>query len=159
MRALFDYPELGKVLSNVILTTNSEATFTAIQVARNMDRGMHRDYNNARDALNYVYPIRRPTKGGELWVELSPGDRVRGEIMEHEDEQGQRRYGQVLPDSTHAEGHVYSVFPSKATSSSSMEGYKDGVDCVYARVPWEAGSCCSTATGRTQLPCAYFTDA
>ena len=59
MRGLSDYPELAKVLSNVILTTNPEATFTAIQVARNMDR----DYNNARDALNYVYPIRRPTKG------------------------------------------------------------------------------------------------
>ena len=77
-----------------------------------------------------------PPKGGELWVELSPGDRVRAEIMEHEDEQGQRRYGQVLPDSTNAEGHVYSVFPSKATSSLP---WKDTRTVLIAYTPESLG--------------------
>ena len=57
---------------------------------------MHKDFNNDEEAVNYVYPIRMPTKGGGLWVELSHGDKVIGEIVEREDEQGRRHYGQVL---------------------------------------------------------------
>ncbi|CAE7237540.1 unnamed protein product [Symbiodinium sp. CCMP2592] len=67
--------------------------FTAIWVARNAERGLHKDYNNDENAVNYVYPIRMPKRGGELWVELSPGDRVDGEITDRTDSQGKRRYG------------------------------------------------------------------
>ena len=95
LRGLGDYPELTKLLSRLILTANPEATFTAIQVARNMDKGMHRDFNNDEQALNYVYPIRVPKQGGDLWVELSKGDTVQGEVLERMDERGQRHYGQV----------------------------------------------------------------
>ncbi|CAE7387258.1 unnamed protein product [Symbiodinium microadriaticum] len=96
MRGFNEYPELSKVLSSILTHNNPEATFTAIMVARNMDRGMHKDFNNDEEAVNYVYPIRMPTKGGGLWVELSHGDKVIGEIVEREDEQGRRHYGQVL---------------------------------------------------------------
>ena len=95
LRGLGDYPELTKLLSRLILTANPEATFTAIQVARNMDKGMHRDFNNDEQALNYVYPIRVPRQGGDLWVELSKGDTVQGEVLERMDERGQGHYGQV----------------------------------------------------------------
>ncbi|CAE7325391.1 unnamed protein product [Symbiodinium sp. KB8] len=96
MRGFNEYPELSKVLSSILTYNNPEATFTAIMVARNMDRGMHKDFNNDEEAVNYVYPIHMPTKGGGLWVELSHGDKVIGEIVERDDEQGRHHYGQVL---------------------------------------------------------------
>ncbi|CAE7364368.1 unnamed protein product, partial [Symbiodinium microadriaticum] len=96
MRGFSEHPELSKVLSSILTYNNPEATFTAIMVARNMDRGMHKDFNNDDEAVNYVYPLHMPTKGGGLWVELSQGDRVIGEIVEREDEQGRHHYGQVL---------------------------------------------------------------
>ncbi|CAE7266511.1 unnamed protein product, partial [Symbiodinium sp. KB8] len=96
MRGFSEYPELSKVLSSIILHDNPEATFTAIMVARNMDRGMHKDFNNDEEAVNYVLPIRMPKKGGGLWVELSQGDKVVGEVMERNDEHGRQHYGQVL---------------------------------------------------------------
>ena len=88
LRGLGDYPRLSALLSKLITTANPEATFTAIQVARNMDRGMHRDFNNDENAKNYVYPIRIPKHGGDLWVELSKGDAVQGEMMERVDDRG-----------------------------------------------------------------------
>ena len=96
MRGFSEHPELSKVLSSILTYNNPEATFTAIMVARNMDRGMHKDINNDEEAVNYVYPLHMPTKGGGLWVELSQGDKVIGEIVEREDEQGRHHYGQVL---------------------------------------------------------------
>ncbi|CAE7210799.1 GIP [Symbiodinium sp. CCMP2592] len=93
LRGLRQYPELSQVLSRIVLEVNPEANFTAIWVARNAERGLHKDYNNDENAVNYVYPIRMPRRGGELWVELSPGDRVDGEIMDRTDSLGKRRYG------------------------------------------------------------------
>ncbi|CAE7459070.1 GIP, partial [Symbiodinium sp. CCMP2592] len=95
LRGLGEYPELTKLLSKLILHDNPEATFTAIQVARNMDKGMHRDFNNDERAVNYVYPVRVPRHGGDLWVELCKGDEVKGEIMERVDDRGKRLYGQL----------------------------------------------------------------
>ena len=94
LRGMAEYPELARVLAK-ILVANPEATFTSMIVARNMDRGMHRDFNNDENAVNYVYPIRVPKRGGDLWVELSKGDSVDGEVAERHDEKGQARYGQV----------------------------------------------------------------
>ncbi|CAE7691320.1 GIP [Symbiodinium sp. CCMP2592] len=71
------------------------ATFTAIQVARNMDKGMHRDFNNDERAVNYVYPVRVPHHGGDLWVELCKGDAVKREIVERVDDRGKKIYGQI----------------------------------------------------------------
>ncbi|CAE7219055.1 GIP [Symbiodinium sp. CCMP2592] len=95
LRGLGEYPELSRLLSKLILHSSPEATFTAIQVARNMDKGMHRDFNNDERAVNYVYPIRVPRQGGDLWVELCKGDAVKGEIVERADDRGKRLYGQV----------------------------------------------------------------
>ena len=97
MKGFAEYPELAKVLSQMILKVNPEANFTAIWVARNSERGLHKDFNNDEDAVNYVLPIRLPSRGGELWVELSQGDVVRGEIMERRDDRGNRFFGQVYP--------------------------------------------------------------
>ena len=78
LRGLTDYPELARVLARVVLHYSPEATFTAIWVSRNQSKGMHRDFNNDERTVNYVLPIQIPTKGGELWVELSTGDWITG---------------------------------------------------------------------------------
>ena len=90
-----EYPELSQVLASIVTYYNPEATFTAIWVARDMEKGMHRDFNNDEEAMNYVVPIRVPKSGGDLWVELEPGDRVKGEVLDRVDDKGRKRYGQV----------------------------------------------------------------
>ena len=90
-----EHPELSQVLATIVTYYNPEATFTAIWVARDMEKGMHRDFNNDEEAVNYVIPIRVPKRGGDLWVELEPGDRVKGEVMDRVDDKGKKRFGQV----------------------------------------------------------------
>ncbi|CAE7329845.1 TY5A [Symbiodinium sp. CCMP2592] len=95
LRGFAEYPGLAKVLSRIIVHVNPEATFTAIWVAKNSERGMHKDFNNDEAAVNYVMPVRMPSKGGELWVELAKGDEVRGAILQRQDEKGKAYFGQV----------------------------------------------------------------
>ena len=95
LKGFKEFPELTRVLARIILHDNPEATFTAIMVAKGNEKGMHRDFNNDEDAVNYVKPTRMPKRGGDLWVELGPGDRVVGEVMERRDEQGRTHYGQI----------------------------------------------------------------
>ena len=114
-----EYPELAQVLAKILVVANPEATFTSMIVARNMDRGMHRDFNNDENAVNYVYPIRVPKRGGDLWVELSKGDSVYGEVAERHDEKGQARYGQIYKFKT----GVTTVFnPRKTHEVMPWEG-------------------------------------
>ena len=46
---------------------------------------------------NYLYPVAIPRRGGDLWVELSDGDVVRGKITAMEDGRGVPHYGCILP--------------------------------------------------------------
>ena len=94
--AFQEFPDVAKLLATLILEVNPEATFTAITVTYNMDRGQHRDSNNDENANNYLLPLQLPKTGGELWVELSPGDQLRGPVLDRHDEKGGKRYGQVL---------------------------------------------------------------
>ena len=119
MRGISAYPQLSRVLSDIVKNYNPEATFTAIWVARNADRGMHRDFNNDETAMNYVVPIRMPKKGGDLWVELSPGDQLVGEITARPDERGHQRFGQLLP-LQQGKPNVFS--PRKTHEVTSWEG-------------------------------------
>ncbi|CAE7812024.1 unnamed protein product [Symbiodinium sp. CCMP2592] len=114
-----EFPELAKVLSRIILHDHPEATFTAIMVARGNEKGMHRDFNNDSQAVNYVMPITVPKKGGELWVELGPGDKVSGAVIERRDEKDRPRYGQVLPLSR---GHCNVFSPRRLHEVLPWEG-------------------------------------
>eukprot|EP00439_Symbiodinium_sp_Y106_P022018 s3672_g2.t1 len=92
-----EYPELTRVLSGIIHHDHPEATFTAIMVTKGNEKGMHKDFNNDEDAVNYVMPISIPRRGGELWVELGQGDKVSGSIVERRDDQDRPHYGQLYP--------------------------------------------------------------
>ncbi|CAE7245980.1 unnamed protein product [Symbiodinium sp. CCMP2456] len=94
--AFKEFPDVAKALAKLVLELEPEATFTAICVMRNSQRGQHRDSNNDEKANNYLVPVRLPRSGGGLWVELSPGDRVCGQVEERSDDKGTRRYGHVL---------------------------------------------------------------
>ena len=95
LKGFKEFPELTKVLARIILHDHPEATFTALMVAKTNEKGMHRDFNNDEGAVNYVMPIRMPKRGGDLWVELGPGDRIMGEVIDRQDDQGRTRYGQL----------------------------------------------------------------
>ena len=74
--------DIARVLSRIVVEVSPDATFTALFVARNMDRGQHMDSNNDPLCHNYVLPVRFPERGGDLWVELAGGDVLQGEVCE-----------------------------------------------------------------------------
>ena len=43
---------------------------------------MHKDINNDYQTKNYDIPAQCPGRGGDLWVELKPGDTVCGPIVQ-----------------------------------------------------------------------------
>ena len=72
-----EYPELGKMMARMVLDSCPEATFTSIMVSKDFNRGYHKDINNDANTRNYVIPVKVPSRGGALWVELQPGDVVK----------------------------------------------------------------------------------
>ena len=76
LSGLVEFPELSKVLARIVLEINPVAAFTSVMVSYNAPRAMHKDFNNDYQTQNYVVPIQCPDQGGELWVELKPGDVV-----------------------------------------------------------------------------------
>ena len=77
MKSLPEYPELGKMMARMVLDSCPEATFTSIMVSKDFNRGYHKDINNDANTRNYVIPVKVPSRGGALWVELQPGDVVK----------------------------------------------------------------------------------
>eukprot|EP00439_Symbiodinium_sp_Y106_P026580 s3624_g3.t1 len=94
LSGLVEFPELSKVLARIVLEINPVAAFTSVMVSYNAPRAMHKDFNNDYQTQNYVVPIQCPDQGGELWVELKPGDVVKGAI-EQRDMGEKRLYGQL----------------------------------------------------------------
>ncbi|CAE7443424.1 unnamed protein product, partial [Symbiodinium sp. CCMP2456] len=52
--AFKEFPDVARVMAKVVLELEPEATFTAICVMRNSQRGQHRDSNNDEKANNYL---------------------------------------------------------------------------------------------------------
>ncbi|CAE7275253.1 unnamed protein product [Symbiodinium sp. CCMP2592] len=92
-----EFPDLAKVLGRIILEAEPEATFTSLWVTRESMKGYHKDNNNDADSLNYALPLQLPERGGELWLELSPGDVLKGDVVERTGARGRGHYGQVIP--------------------------------------------------------------
>ena len=68
------------MLVKMVLEICPEASFTSILVSHNTQRDMHRDSNNDYNTENVIVPISCPDRGGDIWVELKPGDKVEGPI-------------------------------------------------------------------------------
>ena len=94
LSGLVEFPELSKVLVKLVLEVKPEAAFTSVMVSHNTTRSMHKDSNNDRFTQNYVIPVHCPDRGGELWVEIKPGDVVNGEIAQRQ-VNGRSVFGQL----------------------------------------------------------------
>ena len=77
---LLEFPALTKMLVKMMLEVCPEASFTSILVSHNTQREMHRDSNNDYNTENVIVPVTCPDRGGDIWVELKPGDKVEGLI-------------------------------------------------------------------------------
>ena len=86
-KATYDLPWVAELLVRALKEKCPEAEFSAIYVSVNTAREIHTDVNNLVGVPNYLYPIAVPHKGGELWIELSDGDVVKGKIKEMVDSQ------------------------------------------------------------------------
>ena len=95
MKSLPEYPELGRMMAKMVSESCPEATFTSIMVSKDFNRGYHKDSNNDANTRNYVIPLKIPSRGGALWVELQPGDVAEGEILQRLDPHGRVHYGQA----------------------------------------------------------------
>ena len=80
LNGLVEYKEVAQVLVRLMLDAMPEAAFTSVMVSHNSQKGMHKDFNNDYKTSNYVLPLCMPDEGGHLWVELSSGDTVVGDI-------------------------------------------------------------------------------
>ncbi|CAE7229842.1 RE1, partial [Symbiodinium sp. CCMP2456] len=67
------------------------------QISVNAQKDLHIDSNNLSGKSNYLYPIVMPRRGGDLWIEISDGDVVRGKVTEMLDSRGVPHYGCVNP--------------------------------------------------------------
>ncbi|OLP78822.1 hypothetical protein AK812_SmicGene40961 [Symbiodinium microadriaticum] len=93
LNGLVEYKEVAQILVRLMLDAMPEAAFTSVMVSHNNQRGMHKDFNNDYKTSNYVLPLCMPDEGGHLWVELSSGDTVVGNI-EKKSTGSQEVYGQ-----------------------------------------------------------------
>ncbi|CAE7211830.1 RXLR161 [Symbiodinium sp. CCMP2456] len=96
LTGLVEYPQVAKVLTKLVVEIQPDATFTLVMVSHNGVRGMHKDFNNDYKTQNYVIPINHPEAGGELWVELTAGDIVKG-VIDRREVNGTSVYSQLLP--------------------------------------------------------------
>ena len=118
LTGLIEYPALTKVLVQYVTEINPAATFTSVLVSYNAPKAMHKDVNNDYLTKNYVIPVVCPRNGGELWVELKPGDVVHGSIEQREAGK-QWLYGQL---EQLEEGRCIAFDPSRYHEVSAWEG-------------------------------------
>ncbi|CAE7365496.1 unnamed protein product [Symbiodinium microadriaticum] len=115
---IMEYPAIAQLLVQLVLESAPEAVFTSIYVSHNAARSMHKDNNNDPHTLNYVLPVRCPEQGGELWVELQPGDVLHGQIERRDTSKG-TMYGQMYPLS---EGESFSFGPRRFHEVAEWKG-------------------------------------
>ena len=96
-KATYDRTWVADFLVKTFITKCPDAEFTSLYVSVNSQKDLHIDSNNMMGKNNYLYPVAIPRRGGDLWVELSDGDVVRGKITAMEDGRGVPHYGCILP--------------------------------------------------------------
>ncbi|OLQ15713.1 putative transposon protein [Symbiodinium microadriaticum] len=96
MKGMQEFPDLVRLLTKFVAEAEPAAAFTSVLVSYNTQKALHKDFNNDPRTYNYVIPTKVPARGGELWIELKPGDCVKGTIEQRST--GDRLlYGQCIP--------------------------------------------------------------
>ena len=95
-RASYEHPWMAKVLVKLLQEADPDAEFTSVYLSLDGEKGLHMDSRNEAGTLNYVYPLRLPRRGGDIWLELGNGDVVSNKIVELKDKSGRSHYGCAL---------------------------------------------------------------
>ena len=95
MKGVREFPDLVRLLTRFVTEVEPTATFTSVLVSYNTQKPLHKDFNNDPRTYNYVIPTQRPSSGGELWIELKPGDCIKG-VIEQRSKKDRTMYGQCL---------------------------------------------------------------
>ena len=109
-KATYDRPWMARLLVKILQDAEPDAEFAAVYVSLDGEKALHRDSHNEAGSLNYLYPVKLPRRGGDLWMELGEGDVVSGSIVEMLDNKGKAYYGNAIPL---REGQVRSINPRK----------------------------------------------
>ena len=120
-RVTYDKPWAAELLVRAFSERVPEAEFSAIYVSVNANKEVHSDYNNLNGTFNDVLPIVLPKRGGDLWIELSDGDVVRGKVSEMVDHKGGSHFGCVVPLK---EGYVTTFNPQKSHAVTKWKGLR-----------------------------------
>eukprot|EP00439_Symbiodinium_sp_Y106_P079760 s160_g18.t1 len=120
-RVTYDKPWAAELFVRAFVEKVPEAEFSAIYVSVNANKEVHSDYNNLYGTFNHVLPIVLPKRGGDLWIELSDGDVVRGKVSEMVDHKGGSHFGCVVPLK---EGCVTTFNPQKRHAVTKWKGLR-----------------------------------
>ena len=138
-KVTFDRPWVADLLVKAFAMKCPEAEFTSVYVSVNSQRDLHVDSNNTAGKSgknNYIYPIVMPRRGGDLSIEISDGDVVRGKVTEMMDQRG--NWESALWMCISFEAGTYHCFQSPQTPcSSSVEGFEDSHCGVHHWSPSE----------------------
>ena len=80
---------------------------------------MHADHHNLQGSTNIVLPLKLPPNGGDLWIELKPGDLISGPVEERVDGKGKRWLG-----TTHRSerGKPFFLNPTRHHATTTWKG-------------------------------------
>ena len=120
-RVTYEKPWAAELLGRAFLERVPEVEFSAIYVSVNANKEVHADYNNLNGTFNHLLPIVLPKRGGDLWMELSDGDVVRGKVSEMVDHKGGSHFGCVIPLK---EGYVTTFNPQKRHAVTKWKGLR-----------------------------------
>ena len=88
-----EFPYTSKYVTSLARHYGGTAKFSAVGLAKNAQRGLHRDSHNSRMTRNYVIPVTE-FEGGSLWVQEE--DVQEGEKVEKQLPNGKVSKGKIL---------------------------------------------------------------
>ena len=86
-------PWLTELMVQVLSAVAPEAEYTSLWLSNSTVQPVHVDSQNLQGSTNVVLPVKLPWVGGELWVELQPGDVPSSVVEERVDGKGHRFFG------------------------------------------------------------------
>ena len=150
-KATYDRPWMARLLVKLLQDVDPDAEFASVYVSLDGEKALHRDSHNEAGSLNYLYPVKLPRRGGDLWMELCEGDVVTGSIMELQDNKGKMYYGNVIPL---LEGQVRTINPRKRHAVLPWKGKPGERIVVIGYTPARVGKISSAE--REQLSVLGF---
>ena len=83
-------PWLTELMVQVLSAVAPGAEYTSLWLSNSTVQPVHVDSQNLQGSTNVVLPVKLPRVGGELWVELQPGDVPSSVVEERVDGKGHR---------------------------------------------------------------------